>query len=316
MPTSNSPHKSNPATLATSSATAAAALPSLRGMHSVLAGVFAGCVTRTTTSPLDVLKILLQVNAPHVAQSPTVSHACRHLYVSEGIRGFWKGNLAGCFRLGSYAGVKFCMFDALQATPRALSSPLHQAGHGALAGMCATLAVYPLEVVRTRIILQRAGAFRGIGHELKHIFRVDGVRGLYRGCLSGLVGSIPFEGIQFGCYEYSKTYAVQHRWPAWRWPDDKHSLNSVDYLVVGSWSGAIAQLVSYPFDSVKKRLQADSLRRTRVYHGMVDCFQQVIRDEGALALFRGTVPNMVRVVPYAAVMFASYEKAKSFLASL
>ncbi|ETW04439.1 hypothetical protein H310_04713 [Aphanomyces invadans] len=293
-------------TLATS-----AAISQINGVHSVLAGVFAGCVTRSCTSPMDVLKILFQVNHPTAHRS--IHHACQQLYVSEGLRGFWKGNLAGCFRLGPYAGVKFCIFDTLQSKSAASAPHVEKAVHGAIAGMCATLAVYPMEVVRTRIIMQDATAFRGIHKELTHIYRKEGMRGLYRGCLSGLVGSIPFEGIQFACYEYSKSYAVQQRWPAWRWPEHKHQLNSLDHLVIGSWSGAIAQLVSYPFDSVKKRLQADTAKR---YTGMLDCLDKVVREEGAVALYRGTLPNMVRVVPYAAVMFASYEAAKDFLSSL
>ncbi|GLE07182.1 hypothetical protein PINS_up017179 [Pythium insidiosum] len=43
---------------------------------------------------------------------------------------------------------------------------------------------------------------------------------------------------------------------------------------------------------------------------MVDCFRKIIRDEGLLALYRGTVPNLVRIVPYAAVMFSTYELSK------
>ncbi|RHX97761.1 hypothetical protein DYB25_012276 [Aphanomyces astaci] len=294
-------------TLATS-----AAISQINGVHSILAGVFAGCVTRSCTSPLDVMKILFQVSHPTAHRS--IHHACQQLYVSEGIRGFWKGNLAGCFRLGPYAGVKFCIFDTLQSKSSAANAPhMEKAVHGAIAGMGATLAVYPMEVVRTRIIMQDATAFRGIHAELARIYTNEGVRGLYRGCLSGLVGSIPFEGIQFACYEYSKSYAVQQRWPAWRWPEHKRQLNSVDHLIVGSWSGAIAQLVSYPFDSVKKRLQVDTTKR---YTGMLDCVKQVVRDEGAMSLYRGTLPNMVRVVPYAAVMFASYEGAKEFLSTL
>ncbi|OQR90193.1 Mitochondrial Carrier (MC) Family, partial [Achlya hypogyna] len=89
-------------------------------------------------------------------------------------------------------------------------------------------------------------------------------------------------------------------------------LGSADYLAIGSVSGAVAQTVSYPFDSVKKRLQAQELG-TKRYAGMLDCFQKVAREEGVAALFRGTLPNLVRVVPYSAVMFASYEAAKKFL---
>jgi solute carrier family 25 phosphate transporter 23/24/25/41 len=299
-------------------------------IHSISAGAFAGCVTRFCTSPLDVLKILFQVNAmpvPHaLAQSSVSIHrVCRNLYRSEGLRGFWKGNLAGCCRLGPYSGVKFFIFDSLQSQFQTdKPNTAQRAFFGAVAGMIATVSVYPMEVVRTHMIIQPSRGkknFSGIHGGLRWIYRKEGLRGLYRGGLSGLVGSIPFEGIQFACYEYGKSYTVQQRFPAWRWQEpQKTELNVLDHMMIGSLSGICAQTVSYPFDSVKKRLQAQTLygvsvseQQRRYYHGMMDCFQKVIREEGPLALYRGTIPNTLRIVPYSAVMFTSYEAAKKFL---
>ncbi|EQC25364.1 hypothetical protein SDRG_16773 [Saprolegnia diclina VS20] len=270
------------------------------GLESIMAGAFAGCVTRSATSPLDVLKIIFQV------QGASLRHVIERLYTTEGVRGFWKGNLAGCCRLGPYSGVKFYIFDSLQSSFSETGhrpSNLHRATFGAIAGMIATVSVYPMEVVRTRIIVQRAndGPHR-IASVLKQIHAVEGLRGLYRGGLSGLVGSIPFEGVQFACYEYCKSYLHASR----------DTLHTTDYLGIGSLSGAVAQTISYPFDSVKKRLQAQELGQKR-YNGMLDCFRKVVAEEGAMALFRGTLPNMVRIVPYSAVMFTTYEAAKKFL---
>ncbi|KDO17316.1 hypothetical protein SPRG_17247 [Saprolegnia parasitica CBS 223.65] len=264
----------------------------VNGLRSVVAGAVAGCVTRSCTSPLDVLKIWFQVHSGF--SLPTV---CRQLYAHEGVRGFWKGNLAGCFRLGPYSGVKFFTFDMLQASLCRLDKTPSNVEHaicGAIAGMIATMTVYPMEVVRTRIIVQRAsdGPHR-ITSVLKQIHAVEGLRGLYRGGLSGLV---------FACYEYCKSYLHASR----------ETLHTTDYLGIGSLSGAVAQTISYPFDSVKKRLQAQELGQKR-YNGMLDCFRKVVAEEGAMALFRGTLPNMVRIVPYSAVMFTTYEAAKKFL---
>ncbi|GLE07183.1 hypothetical protein PINS_up017180 [Pythium insidiosum] len=142
------------------------------GMQSVLAGVIAGCVTRSCTSPLDVLKIIIQVNGSvsrsasaasrslaqltsGSAASAGIQGTIRDLYSMEGLRGFWKGNVAGCCRLGPYAGAKFFLFDSLQA--RFLDenpSNVQRAMCGAGAGLIATMGTYPMEVVRTRMITQ------------------------------------------------------------------------------------------------------------------------------------------------------------------
>lgn len=349
------------------------------GLPSVVAGVVAGCVTRSCTSPLDVLKIVIQLNGlatpsasvsasaftaasasatpmgrlqaraaslrlrPLPGAAPSVlSRTVRELYALKGVRAFWRGNAAGCCRLGPYAGAKFFLFDSLQAQlahgvngGRELTNA-QRALCGAAAGLVATMATYPLEVVRTRMIAQatarRAGQYiRGVAHGLRLIVRAEGLRGLYRGGCSGVVGAIPFEGAQFGCYEYLKLTSRARRWPASRWPEGKRELDGVDFFVCGSVAGAVAQTVAYPFDTVKKRLQVQSVAadatasatanasatvNATYYRGMVDCFRKVVRDEGPLALYRGTVPNLARIVPYAAVMFSTFEMTKKALQTL
>ncbi|CEG48030.1 mitochondrial carrier family [Plasmopara halstedii] len=341
------------------------------GLESVIAGVVAGCVTRSCTSPLDVLKIVIQVNGPLSPKSVTatssittdasvstpsafvarrtvavrssassaIARTVRELYALDGVRAFWRGNSAGCCRLGPYAGLKFYLFDTLQAhfvarECRDLSN-WQSALCGAAAGLLATMGTYPLEVVRTRMILQTANPavanseIYGVLQGVRLIFEREGLRGLYRGGWSGVAGAIPFEGVQFGCYEYLKRKAIHHQWPAYRWPKGKTEMNGMDYFVCGSVAGAIAQTVAYPFDTVKKRLQSQQVNlnvssmgplcaeggnpSTLYYRGMVDCFRKVIRDEGPLALYRGTGPNLARIVPYAAVMFSTYETTKKAL---
>ncbi|KAI9910138.1 hypothetical protein PsorP6_010802 [Peronosclerospora sorghi] len=344
-------------------------IPRSSGFESIVAGIVSGCVTRSCTSPLDVLKIVIQVNGPvstpAVTSTPTsatisapsslmaartlasqpsassaIARTLRELYALDGLRAFWRGNTAGCCRLGPYAGLKFYMFDSLQTRfihreGQELSN-MQRALCGAVAGLIATLGTYPLEVVRTRMISQTTvpaaanSEIRGVLQGVQLILKREGLLGLYRGGWSGVVGAIPFEGVQFGCYEYLKLTAVRHQWPAYRWPEGKTEMDGLDYFVCGSIAGAIAQTVAYPFDTVKKRLQSQQVHlrgashtgplsagggsaSTLYYRGMVDCFRKVIRDEGPLALYRGTGPNLARIVPYAAVMFSTYEMTKKTL---
>ncbi|CAI5720298.1 unnamed protein product [Peronospora destructor] len=336
-----------------------ASKPRSTGFESIVAGVVSGCVTRSCTSPLDVLKIVIQVNGPAAASvsstpstlmtarsiasqasaSSAIARTVRELYALDGVRAFWRGNSAGCCRLGPYAGLKFYLFDSLQTRFAAKEghelSTLQRALCGAVAGLIATMGTYPLEVVRTRMIAQTTAPvaarseIRGVLQGLQLILKREGLRGLYRGGWSGVVGAIPFEGVQFGCYEYMKLTAIHHQWPAYRWPEGKTEMDGLDYFVCGSIAGAIAQTVAYPFDTVKKRLQSQQKHvnvsktgslsaevgsaSTLYYRGMVDCFRKVIRDEGPLALYRGTSANLARIMPYAALMFSTYETTKKTL---
>ncbi|KAG9404504.1 Hydrogenosomal carrier protein [Aphanomyces cochlioides] len=271
--------------------------------HSVIAGVVAGLVTRSTTSPLDVLKIRLQTKQTN----STLSCVTRHLVQTHGLRGFWKGNLAGCCRLGPYSGVKFYLVDQMQAgdaSEDASPTALDHAVSGAVAGVVATLAVYPMELIRTHLVVSHQTS-SSISQECLRIFQTSGFKGFYRGCVTGLMGAIPFEGVQFACFEYGKQYAMEHR---------ETALNTSDHLVLGSISGVVAQMVSYPFDTVKRRLQLQA-KGVAEYNGMAHCWTTIVREDGVRGLYRGAGVNMLRIVPYGAVMFASYEAVKEMLAS-
>lgn len=50
-----------------------------------------------------------------------------------------------------------------------------------------------------------------------------------------------------------------------------------------------------------------TLRRTGQYQGLLDCAQQILRREGTLALYRGYLPNMLGIIPYACTDLAVYE---------
>lgn len=64
---------------------------------------FAGIFSKTVTSPLEVVKIKSQVGTFHSKRGLWQSFLL--IYQHEGLRGFWKGNLASCLRLFPYTAV-------------------------------------------------------------------------------------------------------------------------------------------------------------------------------------------------------------------
>ena len=77
--------------------------------------------------------------------------------------------------------------------------------------------------------------------------------------------------------------------------------------------------MAYPLDVVRRRLQVSGWSASGgaaptgpVYTGMVDCFAQTVRTEGVGALFKGLLPNYVKVVPSIAIAFVTYEQLKKF----
>lgn len=50
-----------------------------------------------------------------------------------------------------------------------------------------------------------------------------------------------------------------------------------------------------------------ALRKTGQYSGIVDCAKHIFRKEGVAAFYKGYVPNMLGIIPYAGIDLAIYE---------
>lgn len=66
----------------------------------------------------------------------------------------------------------------------------------------------------------------------------------------------------------------------------------------------ISCLTPHPPQVLKTRL---TLRRTGQYKGLLDCARQILEQEGTRALYRGYLPNMLGIIPYACTDLAVYE---------
>nr|CCC92339.1 unnamed protein product [Trypanosoma congolense IL3000] len=73
--------------------------------------------------------------------------------------------------------------------------------------------------------------------------------------------------------------------------------------VAGTVSGAAGVLLEYPLDTVKVRLQTLGTR----YSGYINCATRMIREEGALSLYRGVSTRIIGSGFEHAVVFSSYK---------
>eukprot|EP01134_Creolimax_fragrantissima_P007420 CFRG7420T1 len=299
----------------------------LSSAQSLTAGVLSGVVARTVTAPLELVKTLLQLQRAHLSNVAKESkykgmlHAAYTITKEEGIAALWKGNAVGCVRLGSYTGIKFLTYDTSKRyyTPSDFGH-IERLAFGSFAGIGATVFTYPLDLIKTRLSIQKYGdgPYNSTTDAVRKIFRVEGARGLYKGLVPTVVGVVPFEGVQFATYEYLKEVTRNHRWPKWRWRDpNKTNHDSIDILTMGSIAGAAGQTVSYPLDLVRKRMQVQSNSKGTqkpLYRNSWHCLHTVVLNEGGIpALFKGTLPNLLRVIPYGALIFYTYELAGSLL---
>lgn len=50
-----------------------------------------------------------------------------------------------------------------------------------------------------------------------------------------------------------------------------------------------------------------TLRKTGQYSGMFDCAKKILRKEGLKAFYKGYIPNILGIIPYAGIDLAVYE---------
>lgn len=177
---------------------------------------------------------------------------------------------------------------------------------GASAGAIQTVVSSPAELVKTRLQLDSQGSrsrrrFSGPWHCARMILQEEGVRGLSRGFLPTLCRDSPGFGFYFVSYE-----GCCRILPSLTWGSSTSNSTWV-MLTAGGVGGIAAWLFSYPFDVVKSRLQADGLRCSEKFSGMLDCFRKSFREGGVALFTRGLGTTLVRAFPVNAVTFYSVD---------
>ncbi|KAJ0265194.1 Mitochondrial adenine nucleotide transporter ADNT1 [Hirschfeldia incana] len=304
---------------------------------SLFAGGVAGGVSRTAVAPLERMKILLQVQNPHNIKYSGTVQGLKYIWRTEGLRGLFKGNGTNCARIVPNSAVKFFSYEQASkgilylyrqqpGNENAQLTPVLRLGAGATAGIIAMSATYPMDMVRGRLTVQTANSpyqYRGIAHALSTVLREEGPRALYRGWLPSVIGVVPYVGLNFAVYESLKDWLVKDN------PFglvENNELTIITRLSCGAIAGTVGQTIAYPLDVIRRRMQmvgwkdASSVvtgegrsKGSLEYNGMIDAFRKTVRHEGFGALYKGLVPNSVKVVPSIAIAFVTYEMVKDVL---
>ncbi|ROT37036.1 solute carrier family 25 member 42 [Sodiomyces alkalinus F11] len=284
------------------------------------AGGVAGAVSRTVVSPLERLKILFQVqSAGRDAYKVSVSQGLKKMWREEGWRGFMRGNGTNCVRIVPYSAVQFGSYNfykrnIFEPSPGADLTPVTRLVCGGAAGVTSVFFTYPLDIVRTRLSIQTA-SFAELGTRQKElpgmwttmvsVYRTEGgILALYR----GIVPTVAGVGLNFMTYEFVRKYLTPE--------GDKHP-NAFRKLLAGAISGAVAQTCTYPFDVLRRRFQINTMTGMGYqYKGIADAVRAIVTQEGVKGLYKGIVPNLLKVAPSMASSWLSYELSRDFLVSL
>ncbi|KAI9783473.1 MAG: hypothetical protein M1816_001355 [Peltula sp. TS41687] len=288
-----------------------------------LAGGVAGAVSRTVVSPLERLKILFQIqSAGREEYKMSVGKGLMKMWREEGWRGFMRGNGTNCIRIIPYSAVQFGSYNFYKKfaeTAPGEMSPFRRLLCGGAAGITSVACTYPLDIVRTRLSIQSA-SFVALGEASRKqlpgmwatmvgMYRTEGgLLALYRGIVPTVAGVAPYVGLNFMTYEAVRKYVT---------PEGDQNPSAVRKLFAGAISGAVAQTCTYPFDVLRRRFQINTMSGMGYkYKSIWDAVRIIMAQEGVRGLYKGIVPNLLKVAPSMASSWLSFEVTRDFLVSL
>ncbi|CAI5504137.1 unnamed protein product [Closterium sp. Naga37s-1] len=280
----------------------------------LVAGGMAGATSRTVTAPLETLRLRMMVSSEH-----GLLQTCSQVWSEAGWRAFFRGNMVNVVRSAPQKAIDFFAFEAFKQAI-ATVFPTGPAGlqvvtAGALAGATSTLALYPLDVVRSRLTVAARSQYTGIAHALTTIAKTEGVPALYRGLGASLLSILPEAAITYGCFDLLKT-ALQH--------STGRTVGVLPALACGVASAFTGQLVAYPLELVARRLQvsavaaggAGAVAAGAAKLNLVTVTKAILAERGVAGLYQGIVPASLKVIPMAIVSFGVYESVKFALLQL
>ncbi|KFP53854.1 ADP/ATP translocase 1, partial [Cathartes aura] len=210
----------------------------------------------------------------------------------QGIISFWRGNLANVIRYFPTQALNFAFKDKykqifLGGVDRHKQFWRYFAGH-------------PASDVGKGVSERE---FTGLGDCIIKIFKSDGLKGLYQGFSVSVQGIIIYRAAYFGVYDTAKGML----------PDPKNVHIVVSWMIAQTVT-AVAGLVSYPFDTVRRRMMMQSGRKGAdiMYKGTIDCWKKIAKDEGSKAFFKGAWSNVLRGMGGAFVLVL-YDEIKKFV---
>lgn len=271
----------------------------------LFSGGVAGAISRTTTAPLDRIKIILQAQTNSKLKFST---GMKYIYETGGWRGFFQGNGTNVLKICPETATKFFAYERFKRLIcKDLKKPkaIERLMSGGLAGIVSQFLIYPLEITKTRLALAPKGYYKGIFDCINTIKKNEGFFSLYKGLTASLIGIIPYASIDLAVYNILRDHYT-----------DKYLIepNPLVLLGCGAVSSICGQVVSYPLALIRTRLQSQGMPGMKIkYYGILDCAWKIVIYEGAKGFYKGILPNFMKSVPAISISYVVFENMKKKL---
>ncbi|CAL5360770.1 unnamed protein product [Camellia sinensis] len=274
-------------------------------LRRLMSGAVAGAVSRTSVAPLETIRTHLMVGSC----GNSTTEVLQNIMETEGWKGLFRGNLVNVIRVAPSRAIELFAYETVkkQLTPKPgeqqkLPIPASPIA-GAIAGISSTLCTYPLELLKTRLTVQR-GVYKNLFDAFLKIVKEEGPAELYRGLTPSLIGVVPYAATNYFAYDTLRK--------AYKKVFNEDEIGSIATLLIGSAAGAISSSATFPLEVARKHMQAGALNG-RQYNNMLHALVSILEHEGVSGLYRGLGPSCMKLIPAAGISFMCYEACKKIL---
>lgn len=272
----------------------------------LLSGAFAGAVSRTAVAPLETIRTHLMVGSG----GRTVHEVFNHIMHTEGWQGLFRGNGVNVIRVAPSKAIELFAYDTIKkALDKKGFVPFHipiptSSIAGAAAGVCSTICTYPLELLKTRLTIQR-GVYKNLVDAFVKICQEEGPKELYRGLTPSLIGVVPYAATNYFAYDFLRKL--------YKKTTNQEQIGNLPTLLIGSAAGAFASASTFPLEVARKQMQVGALSGRPAYDSLFHALTSILEQQGPAGLYRGLGASCIKLMPAAGISFMCYEACKRIL---
>ncbi|OPB43241.1 calcium dependent mitochondrial carrier protein [Trichoderma guizhouense] len=158
-----------------------------------------------------------------------------------------------------------------------------------------------------RLVDALRNAARPFSDAVKDLYRSGGLRSFFAGNGLNVVKIMPETAIKFGSYEATKRALANFEGHG-----DAKNINSYSKFVAGGLAGMVAQFCVYPLDTLKFRLQCETVQGGLKGSALVrQTAMKMYADGGLRACYRGVTMGLIGMFPYSAIDMGMFEFLKN-----
>ncbi|KAK6129531.1 hypothetical protein DH2020_036764 [Rehmannia glutinosa] len=225
--------------------------PSLRRL---ISGGIAGAVSRTAVAPLETIRTHLMVGS----SGHSTTEVFHDIMKTDGWTGLFRGNFVNVIRIAPSKAIELFVYDTINKNlsqkpgehPKLPIPPSLVAG--ACAGVSSTLVTYPLELLKTRLTIQR-------------------------GVYNGLLGRV--------CENNARGWA---RRALQRKIFRQEKIGNIETLLIGSFAGAFSSSATFPLEVARKHMQVGAVSGRQVYKNMLHALACILERDGIGVCSKGS----------------------------